>query len=287
MACTTPTSLQLRPHRRLAGHTLTQRLAAAGLAAGLLASAPALAYFPLMTDDTGTQGRGGHQLEFAYIHARDTNNVFDNDGRVVDSPLMMSNTLPITYTYGLTDELDVFVGVVPQTGPVAGWQNTGIGLKWNMAGDQSHGWSVGVKPSLLFPVSKQQQTNGLGNAATNWAVDLIGSYIGQHHELHLNVGYISNRYTPLADAEPQRGDLWSISAAPVLILNPQWKLALDVELATNPAYNSRYVALGQVAVIYAPIKNVQISLGLLGATAINATDNSRGWSVLTGVAWQF
>lgn len=262
-------------------------VAGACLFAGLTFGSPVKAYFPLITDDTGTQGRGGHQLEFTYVHARDSADVFDDNGRVIDSPLGMSNAFPITYTYGLTDDLDVFVGVVPQTGPVAGWQNTGLGLKWTLAGDQEAGWSFAVRPSVLFPVSRQQQSKGLGNAATNWGVNLIGSYVAESHELHLNASYSSNRYAQILDGEPQRKDLWSVSAAPVLVLNPQWKLALDMGLQTNPAYNSSYVAFGEVALIYAPLKNLQVGIGLLGSAALSAKDNSHGLAVLGGVTWQF
>jgi hypothetical protein len=253
----------------------------------LMTSLPVSAYFPLVTDDTGTQGRGGHQIELDFVYSQDTSNVFEDDGRVVDSTTERSNTIPVTYTYGVTDNVDVYIGVVRQVNAVGGWLNSGLGFKWNFAGEQDSGWSFAVKPTVLLPVTKTMQTNGLGNAATNWQVNLIGSYLATTHELHLNAGYSSNRYAELQDTDPQRTHLWSVSAAPVWVLNPEWKLALDMGFQSNPSLNSQYLAFGEVAVIYAPIKNLQLGLGVMGSTALNAQTSNKGLTLMGGLTYQF
>jgi len=279
-------SLKAKAKARTGALAVTRTVVFIG-ALALLTPLSASAYFPLITDDTGTQGKGGHQIELDYVYSRDTNDVFDDDGRVVDSTADRSSTFPMTYTYGVTDNLDAFIGVVRQVNAVGGWLNTGLGVKWNFAGKQDSGWSFAVKPTLLLPVSKTMQANGLGSAATNWQVNLIASYIATTHELHLNAGYSSNRYAQLPDSDPQRTHLWSVSAAPVLILNPQWKLALDMGFQSNPSLSSHYLAFGEVAVIYAPIKNLQLGLGLMGSTALNARDNAKGLTLLGGLTYQF
>jgi hypothetical protein len=253
----------------------------------LVTPPPASAYFPLITDDTGTQGQGGHQIEVDFVYTRDTNDVFEDDGRVVDSTANQSSTVPVTYTYGVTENLDVFFGVVRQVNSARGWVNSGLGFKWNFAGEQDSGWSFAIKPTVLLPVSKNMQAKGLGNAATNWQVNIISSYIATTHELHLNAGYSSNRYAQLPDTDPQRTHLWSVSAAPVLILDPQWKLALDMGFQSNPSRNSHALAFGEVAVIYAPIKNLQLGLGVMGSVALNAQDNAKGLTLMGGLTYQF
>jgi len=253
----------------------------------LFGSLPAVAYFPLVTDDTGSQGQGGQQLEIGYVYSRNTSDVFDNDGRAVDSTVNRSNTFPVTYTYGATDDLDVFIGVIRQVNAVSGWINTGLGVKWTFSGEQQNGWSFAVKPTVLLPVTKTMQANGLGNAATNWQVNLISSYIAPTHELHLNAGYGSNRYSQLPNTDPQRTHLWSVSAAPVLVLNSQWKVALDVGVLSNPSLNSHYIAFGEVAVVYAPVKNLQLGLGLVGSSAPNAQNNAKGLTLMGGLTYQF
>ncbi|MFA7268761.1 MAG: hypothetical protein WC073_05415, partial [Sterolibacterium sp.] len=71
---------------------------------GLLLTAAATstwAFQPLITDDTGTQGIGGNQLELAY----------NRDKAEQAGVSVATNVLPFTYTRGLSETLDVFVGV--------------------------------------------------------------------------------------------------------------------------------------------------------------------------------
>ena len=70
---------------------------------GLLGAAltsTAIGYQPLVTDDTGTQGKGGNQVEAGVNRDRE-----DSAGDVTTT-----HTLPVTYTLGLSNSLDVFVG---------------------------------------------------------------------------------------------------------------------------------------------------------------------------------
>ena len=245
------------------------------------------AYFPFVTDDTGTQGKGGNQLEFAYEFVKEHANQLNEDGVKIGTETGTANVWFASYTRGLTDDLDIFFGAARQTTPVNGWQNSEIGLKWVFAGDQGKGWSAALKPGVILPVSKSMQNSGLGNAETNWSLTLIGSYVHEDYEVHLNAGYSSNRYATTSTSESQRTNLWTISAAPVLVLNEQWKLGLDVGLTTNPGYNSRYQAFGGLGLVYAPVENLQIGLGAYATPAINSNDNGWGYTITTGLTFQF
>ncbi len=252
-----------------------------------LASTPTWAYFPLVTDDTGTQGAGGHQVELDYAFEKNRSRIEDDTGHFSDSTQSVSNAFPMTYTYGVSDNIDVFLGMSRQTSPINGWQSSEIGLKWVFAGDQTKGWSAAVKPVVTLPVAETMQDNGLGAAKTNLGLTLIGSYLADTHEWHFNVGYASNQQANTPNVEPERPDLWSASLAPVLVLNPQWKLAFDMGVQTNPAYNSPYSAFGEVALIYAPIENLQLGLGVVYAPDINASDKAYTYGVTTGITYQF
>ena len=61
---------------------------------------PATAFQPLITDDTGTQGSAGNQLEFSFNqeHAKTTDET------------VRSYSLPVGYTRGITDSIDLFAG---------------------------------------------------------------------------------------------------------------------------------------------------------------------------------
>ena len=66
--------------------------------AGLSLSASA--FQPLITDDTGTQGADGNQLEFS----------FNEDRSRMDGNTDRSRAFPVVYTRGLADSFDVFAG---------------------------------------------------------------------------------------------------------------------------------------------------------------------------------
>lgn len=248
--------------------------------------APAHAFFPFVTDDTGTQGAGGNQIEVNYEFVKEYADEIDLEGRVIGTGSGTVNAFPAGYTYGVTDNLDVFVGVARQTSP-SGWLNSEIGAKWVFAGDQTSGWSAAIKPTLLLPVSKRMQDRGLGNAKTNIGLTLVTSYMAADHELHLNLDYTSNNYALTDESEEQRKSLWRISAAPVYVINDRWKAGIDVGFETNPTYSSHYQAFGEVGLSYAPMENLQIGLGVIGATVLNSPDKGWSWAVTTGVAYQF
>src|SRR5262245_42786547 len=60
----------------------------------------AAAYQPLVTDDTGTQGDGGNQLELTYTRFTDKE----------PGAKAVLETLPLIYTRGVGDALEVYAG---------------------------------------------------------------------------------------------------------------------------------------------------------------------------------
>lgn len=247
----------------------------------------AQAFFPFITDDTGTQGSGGNQIELNYEFVKDRNDELDIDDRVIGTNSSTTSVMPASYTYGLSDDLDIYVGVARQLNQTRGWLNTELGLKWVMLGDQTDGWSLAIKPSLQLPVTQSMQQRGLGSARTNPQAALIGSYVTDTHELHLNMGYQSNRLASHEDNEPERANLWRVSAAPVYVINDQWKAGLELGFESNPSLNSQYQAFAQLGIQYAPVENLQIGLGVLGNTALNGKQNGWGLALTTGLAYQF
>jgi len=253
----------------------------------LAASSTSSAFFPLISDDTGTQGAGGNQLELDYLFQRQKNGAIEIEGIALDEENTSGNFLLSTYTRGLTDNLDIFFGASRQLSQINGWNNTEIGLKWVFSGNQSEGWSFATKPRIILPVTKSMQDSGLGNAQANGGLTLIGSYLTDGAELHLNAGYLSNHTSDLGEGNSQRTNLWSMSVAPVLAIDDKWKLALDFGLQTNPDQNSQYIGLAEIAVVYAPAKDIQLGLGIIASPAINGQRSNNGLTVTTGVTWQF
>ena len=252
-------------------------------AIGFASSAHAFA--PLSTDDTGTQGRGGNQIELGYVFERNTNLDTELDNRIDVSEI--SSSIPLTYTYGLTDSVDASFGASRQLTQVKGWQNSELGLKWNFYGDQSKGWSAAVKPTLMIPISKNMQSDGLGSARVNWGMALIGSYMSEDYEFHTNLKYNSNYLANVPDMENERSHLWTFSVAPVWNISDQWKVGLDLGVQTNPGFDSRTEAFTQLGVSYAPVDNLQIGFGVGYAQAMGSDSKARGISLATTMSYQF
>lgn len=246
----------------------------------------AQAYYPLITDDTGTQGMGGHQLEFAYERSKSRSKTLNDQGTEIGEETFKSSIAQMSYTYGITETADIFLGGTRQTSPDNGWQNTELGVKWAFAGSQQEGWSFGIKPSLILPVSERAKDRGFGNAKTNWSAVAVATYLTDNYELHINAGYASNRDSARQD-ESARRSLWNASIAPVIILSDQWKLGVEAGLQTNPDYASKTVAFGGLGIVYAPFKNIQIGLALHTFSAIDARDKSRSHAVTMGLTAQF
>jgi hypothetical protein len=284
-----PALLQLFDRTNMAFHAIQKasvRLATASTVWLSLLS-PAHAFFPFVTDDTGTQGAGGNQIEISYEFNKSTNAITDVDGNFIEDQLGTSNAWPLTYTRGLSENIDIFIGTARQTTAVKGWQSTGIGLKWVFAGDQSQGWSAAIKPVIVLPTSQNMQDKGLGPAKTNTNVTLISSYLTDTYEWHFNAGYASNRQVMNSDTEAERQNIWSVSVAPVLVLNPQWKVGLDVGLQTNPSYNSQHSAFGELGLLYSPIENLQLGLGVIYSPDLKAKNKAYSYTLTTGLAYQF
>lgn len=249
--------------------------------AGLLVAAAALAcppqaqaYHPLVSDDTGTQGAGGNQLELGYDHERGKADGVTDTGRAV----------PITYTRGLTDALDLFAGVARQTSPGDGWGNLGIGAKWRFHENEASRFSMALKPEILLPVSRSREAAGFGNGQLSYGLTLILTRETDFGELHVNLAAERNNYADDA-AFPERANLYRVSVAPVWAVAEGWKLALDLGLQTNPdrAGKSRmgYVELGMV---YSPSETFDLSLGVVRDVMDGAVSTT---SATFGLTWRY
>lgn len=241
------------------------RLNAALLVAGLaLAPASAMAYHPLKTDDTGTQGQGGHQFEIGYDYG--------DDGTTT------SGEIPLTYTYGATDAIDVFVGVGRVVDPIDGWGNIGLGAKWRFYEDEASKLSVAIKPEMTVG-SSSAANRGTGDKKSTWGTSLIVSKETGFGELQFNLGYEHN---PNNGVTGDRENLWRVSVAPVWAVAEGWKVALDLGLQTNAdrTEKNRMGFIG-AGVVYSPSEAMDVSFGVFRDVMDGAAENTTATFGLT------
>lgn len=248
------------------------------LAIGAIAL-PAAAFQPLITDDTGTQGESGNQLELS----------IDGDRAREAGETTRTRTLPFTYTRGLTDALDVFAGVSHIRVSFAGSSTSGagnpvLGAKWRFFESEASRTSFALKPEILLPVSEAREARGLGNGRTSGGLTLIVTQEVGFGAIHANLSAGHNRFRH--EVAPKSTTV-VVSIAPVWDVAPHWKLALDVgyesEKAGGVTTRGRFAELGA---IYSPSENLDFALGVVRNT--NTADPRQTTNSATlGVTWRF
>lgn len=256
----------------------SRRLLALAIAA---AAVPAAAFQPLVTDDTGTQGERGNQLEFSV----------DGDRVRAGGETTRVLTLPFTYTRGLTDTLDLFAGVSrvsirpePPAEDVSGMGNPVLGAKWRFFEDEEGKTSVALKPEVILPVSRSLEAEGLGSGRVSGALTLIVTREVGFGAVHANLSFARTRFR-----ESDVPDVSTVGAsiAPVWDVAPHWKLALDVGYEAAKAggvtLRSRFAEVGA---IYSPSEDLDFALGVIGSRS-SAEVHETTTSATLGVTWRF
>jgi hypothetical protein len=239
---------------------------------------PAWAAQPLVTDDTGTQGKGGQQIELSQTGDRLRQGA--DRGR--------SRASGLTYTLGLSEQLDVFVGSSYQglrlagDSPASGWGNPVLGVKWRLWEHESSKTSLALKPEWVLPVSASAEASGLGPGKVSYALAAIVTREMPFGALHVNAAFSRDRMRNTLESERTM----RYSVAPVWDLSASWKVALDVGMQTSRSgtgirLRSRFVEVGA---IYSPDKNQDWALGLIRSTDNDSPESTRrtltgGWTL--------
>jgi hypothetical protein len=242
---------------------------------------PAFAFQPLVTDDTGTQGTGGNQIEAAFNWSRDT----------LPGEKEIARGVPLVYTRGITETLDLYVGSTYQrisasASPTErGWGNTAFGAKWRFYENEARKVSLALKPEIRLPVSESREARGLGAARTGYAAAFIVTQQTAFGAVHANLAAERLRHEDPAPAAAERGTRYRLSVAPVWDVSERWKVAFDTGIATNPDPAARrYLAYAELGAIYAPVKDLEIALGVIR----NFRDGEvRTTQATLGLSWRF
>lgn len=248
---------------------------------------PAAAFQPLATDDTGTQGAGGNQIEFAFLHQRQTTS------GSTESALTRAN--PLIFTHGFSDALDLYLGAASQriatTGAAGGtthekgWGNVAIGAKWRFFEDEDSGFSLGVKPEVQLPASDDKELRGLGNGRASWNAALLASRKTGFGEIHFNLLAGHAGYALVSTRAAYRSSLWRASVAPVWQASEKLRLAVDLGIMANPdkskGVQKGYALLGA---IYSPSDDLDLALGL---SRENHDGNATTVQGQLGLTWRF
>ncbi len=289
--------------------------AVGGLAVALFQPLPAFAFHPLITDDTGTQGKHNLELELAYQFDRDSSRGFDRTVNSILEGLWGSVTtredaheLAATISYGLIDPLDLVIGVPyghsraresrvfynPDL-PPAGIQgllykstsvDTGIAdplveLKWRFF--ERDGLTLAVKPGATLPLGNEEA--GFGTGCVSPFLYLILGYEKEWFLLHLNLGYIRNQ-----NKVNDREDLWHGSLAfEFVLVKDLLRFVVNTGLERNPSARSNFhdvFVLGGLVV--SPSEFCDLDLGFRYSIETKGAESpGADYSVLGGFTVRF
>lgn len=209
-----------------------------------LVAAPAFAAHPLITEDTGTQGKGGWQLELNGERTKDSEEGETFRGKQGNAVL----------SYGLTDKADLQVGWPYQdNGVEKGEGDAAIDLKWRFY--ESGPLSLGLKPGVTLPTGDDER--GLGTGRVTYGTLLIASYDVEGAALHSHVGY---RYN--ANDVGLRKSLWHWSGALWWKATEKLKVVGDLSYDTNPDPESDTLVRQWIfGFIYSITKDIDLDVG--------------------------
>ena len=244
--------------------------------ASMFAASGTLAFQPLVTDDTGTQGAGGNQLEAALTRT------------TVDVPTgtAKAGDVAVVYTRGLTDALDVFLElgrqriddtVTTESGPT----NPTVGAKWRFY-ENERKTSLALKPQLHAAVSAENEAKGMGTGKASYDLALILTQEMPWGAVHANLSAGRERYRDPTDDTSTR----AFSVAPVWNLDAHWKLAVDlgVSRSTNQG-TSEQSRFGELGAIYSPNADLDVALGFIREKNRDSGDVAK--TATAGVTWRF
>ncbi|MCX7991267.1 MAG: transporter [Proteobacteria bacterium] len=180
---------------------------------------------PLITDDTGTQGKGKFQLELNSEYSVDSQDGIKE--KVFEFAPILS--------YGVFDNLDVIISVPYQSiktednttlteSKESGVSDLSLELKWRFF--EADGLSFALKPGVSFPTGDENK--GLGSGKTDYSLFLITTKEIKPVNLHLNLGYIRNE-----NKFQERKDIFHLSLAGEYEATEKLKLVANMGTETN------------------------------------------------------
>ncbi len=252
----------------------------------LLWSVPAFAAHPLMTDDTGTQGKGKFQFEYNGEYST------DNEHEAGIAEKETNGTLTAALTYGIIDNVDIIVGLPWQWGSLSqngnlvsndnGIGDTSVEVKWRFFECKEHEASLALKPKLIVPTGDAQR--GLGNGNISEGVLLIATKEWEHRAVHGNVGYTHNSYSMAQDNAILKQDIWHASVAAEVHMTERLRSVADISIDSNneraPDPN-RFFVLG--GLIYSVTDTFDLDLGVKAGLNHAETDKT----ILAGLTARF
>jgi hypothetical protein len=225
----------------------------------ILIAMPAFAAYPLITDDSDTQGKGNFQIEV------NGETGFDKETDAAGVQMKVRDSaLATILSYGTGKDVDLVVGVLyrdyivkengEKVAAESGYSDVVVEVKWRFL--EKDGFALAIKPGVILPSGNDQK--GLGSGKTGYGAFLIASKELEPLTVLVNIGYIRNE-----NKVEERVELWRLSAAAIYKATEHLKLVADIGQATGTDKSvDRYPAYALAGVIYAFSERFEASFGI-------------------------
>lgn len=245
-----------------------------------LITTTAFAGHPLVTDDTGTQGKGKAQIEVGL-------SFFSDKGETDEQTTLKSEggDLTVGITVGLLDTLDVVVGL-PYAWNTSeekglcidradGISDITFDVKWRFL--EKNGWSLALKPGFSIPSGDEDK--GFASEITGFRFFLIGTKEFEPFAVHINTGLIRNENN-LDDCK----NLWHTSIACEIEVIKNLKLLANIGMERNTnSISDKHPAFALGGISYDVSEKFALDAGVKYGLTSTETD----WTVLTGLTMRF
>jgi hypothetical protein len=254
----------------------------------------AFAAHPLVTDDTGTQGKGKYQIEVNSEFTYEKERQYNPDEEKWETKKETGGELATVLSYGITDNTDIVLGLPYQ------WKKTRIDgivttdkaeqgdgiadmsleVKWRFY--EKDGFSLAFKPGITLPTGDEKK--GLGNGRASYGIVFITTKEIEPWAFHLNLGYTYSSYKLQADRDANRKGIWHISIASEVEIIKDLKAVANIGIERNPDKTSNtHPAFILGGLIFSISDNIAIDFGVKGGLNKPETD----LTFLAGIAFKF
>lgn len=198
----------------------------------LLATSPAFAGAPLLTDDADTVGKGSIEIElngaYGYDRSKGTRTDVVSNGVKIATGLSdrMSFSLATPYIINERTNTD---GQITES---SGFGDSTLDIKYIFA--KQDGTAYAFKPSIIIPTGSE--SGDLTEGRWQFGGTLIASQelSGGNYFLHANLGYEHHNFSSAAQEKAKRSNQWFGSVAGEAKSSKNLIMVADFGLATNP-----------------------------------------------------
>jgi hypothetical protein len=239
---------------------------------------------PLITDDTGTQGKGKFLFELNGQASDDKTDAIDDAGTTIKTK-SREHELKAALTYGVIENIDVILGLPYQwkrmeindvtISDVNGVSDISFEVKWRFY--EKDGLSFALKPGLTLPTGDKDKDLGIGRATGS--LFFIATKELNPLTFHCNLGYKRNE-----NQLKQREDIWHASLAGEYKVIQNLKLVANIGAERNTDSSSNtHPAFLLGGVIYSIRENLDFDFGI----KIGLNETEKDIAFLGGIALRF